>query len=70
MFKPQLKLSFVKAPKTPSTDAVSEETSHVDLAQIVRENTPVVAKYIAIAVVGWKVLDTASQCAIKITPQH
>ena len=42
----------------------------VDYAQLVRDTTETVAKYAAIGVAGFVVLDTVRQVLVKLTPQH
>lgn len=42
----------------------------VDYEQIIRNTTETVAKYAAIGVAGYVVLDTVRQVLVKLTPQH
>lgn len=59
-----------KTDKTPKTESTASEIASNDYAQIVRESLQTVAKYGAIAVAGYIVLDTGRQCAVKATPQR
>ena len=66
----RIQVTVSKKPKTPPPTETIETTASVDYAQIVHDTTEKVAKYVAVGVAGYMLLDTFRQCAIKITPQH
>jgi hypothetical protein len=71
MLNRRIEMKLVKPPKKPSdTPETSEKASVEDYVQLVRESAKGAAKYVAVGVGCYMLLDTFRQCAIKITPEH